>query len=144
MAASNGSTPTKCLPLARILRWVKTEDRCYVIAVVDDDPTVLESLGNLFESVGYRVRLFEAAEAILEGEVVSEIDALISDIRMPGLDGIELQRRVGLRRPELPVILITAREDVVTPRLLQANNRGVFRKPINAVELMNAVAKALA
>ena len=115
----------------------------YVIAIVDDDQRVLESLGDLLESAGYSVRLFESAATFLRADAVNSIDALISDIRMPGLDGIELQRRVGSARPQLPVILITARTDVDLARIPQPNNRGVFRKPVDATELIRAIEAAL-
>ena len=110
---------------------------------MDDDQRVLESLGDLLESAGYSVELFESAEAFLRANAVKGIDALISDIRMPGVDGIELQRRVGSARPELPVILITARTDVDLTRIPQPNNRGVFRKPVDATELIKAIEAAL-
>jgi FixJ family two-component response regulator len=119
------------------------EERLYVIAIVDDDQRVLESLGDLLESAGYSVRLFDSAEAFLRADAVSGIDALVSDIRMPGVDGIELQLRVGNARPHLPVILITARTDVDLAVIQQPNNRGVFRKPVDASELIKAIETAL-
>lgn len=119
------------------------EKRRYVIAIVDDDQRVLESLGNLFESAGYSVRLFDSAEAFLQADAVSGVDALISDIRMPSVDGIELQQRVGLERPQLPVILISATTDVDLPGIRQPNNRGVFRKPVDAAELIKSIGAAL-
>ena len=122
---------------------MKTDERSYVIAIVDDDQRVLESLGELLESAGYAVRLFGSAEAFLQADAPREIDALISDIRMPGIDGAELQQRVAVQRPQLPVILITARSDVDPAGLRQPNNRGVFRKPVDAAELIQALGAAL-
>jgi len=119
------------------------EERPYVIAIADDDQRVLASLGELLESAGYSVRLFDSAEAFLRADAVSEIDALISDIRMPGVDGIELQQRVAVMRPELPVILITARSDVNLGGVPGPNNRGLFRKPVDAAELIKALESAL-
>ena len=123
---------------------MKIEQRPYVIAIVDDDQRVLESLGELLESAGYSVRLFHSGEAFLQADEVNGIDALISDIRMHGVDGIELQRRVGAKRPQLPVILITARSDVDLAGIpQQPNNRGVFRKPVDCAELIKAIGGAL-
>lgn len=122
---------------------MKIDERPNVIAIVDDDRRVLESLGELLESEGYAARLFDSAEAFLRADVLKEIDALISDIRMPGVDGVELQQRVGLERPQLPVILITARSDVDLAGIPQPNNRGVFRKPVDAAELIQAIGAAL-
>jgi FixJ family two-component response regulator len=126
-----------------ILTPMKIEERRYVIAIADDDRRVLQSLGDLLESAGYAVRLFNSAEAFLQADEVNEIDALISDIRMPGVDGIELQQRVGIERPQLPVILITARTDVDLAGIPQPNNRGVLRKPVDAAELLKAIGAAL-
>jgi len=129
--------------MAHILRPMNIEERPYVIAIADDDQRVLASLGELLESAGYSVRLFDSAEAFLRADAVSEIDALISDIRMPGVDGIELQQRVAVMRPELPVILITARSDVNLGGVPGPNNRGLFRKPVDAAELIKALESAL-
>ena len=122
---------------------MKNEERRHVVAIADDDKRVLESLGELLESAGYAVRLFDSADAFLQANAVNEIDALISDIRMPGVDGIELQQRMGTQRPQLPVILITARRDVDLTGVPQVNNRGVLRKPVDASELLEALAAAL-
>lgn len=122
---------------------MKSEERPYLIAITDDDQRVLESLGELLESAGYSVRLFNSAEAFLQANAMNEIDALISDVRMAGVDGIELQQRVGIERPQLPVILITAHTDVVLAGSSQPNNRGVFCKPVDATKLLEAIAAAL-
>ena len=62
---------------------------------------------------------------------------------MPGVDGVELQQRVAIQRPQLPVILITARTEIDLAGALQTNNHGVFRKPVDADELLRALAAAL-
>lgn len=133
----------KCSFVAHILSQMKIEARPPVIAIADDDQRVLESLGELLESAGYSVRLFNSAEAFLRADAVNEIDALISDIRMPGVDGVELQQRVAVMRPQLPVILITARSDVDLTGIPQPNNRGLFRKPVDGAELIKAIEAAL-
>lgn len=126
-----------------ILRSMEIEEHPHVIAVVDDDHRVLESLGELLESAGYSVRLFESAEAFLQADANDTVDAVVSDIRMPGVNGIELQDRLAARRPHLPVILITARGDVALDRSRKPNNRGVFAKPVDAAELIKAIRDAL-
>jgi len=73
-----------------------------VIAVVDDDTRVLESLEDLLESAGHRVHLFKSAQALLENPAFGEIDCLISDIGMPAIDGFDLERLARAARPELP------------------------------------------
>jgi len=75
-----------------------------VVAVVDDDSRVLESLEDMLESAGYRVRLFASAKQFLD-TAMAEVDCVISDIGMPGADGFELQQIIRNSRPTLPVIL---------------------------------------
>ena len=76
------------------------------IAVIDDDPRVLESLENLLESAGYSVRRFSSARALID-DGLSDIGCLITDIGMPAVDGFELHDLVKKVRPDLPVFLIT-------------------------------------
>jgi FixJ family two-component response regulator len=115
----------------------------FVVAVVDDDPRILESLENLLESAGDDVRLFPSAKALLENCGFAAIDCLISDIGMPVMDGLELQQLAHAARPELPVILITGRDDADQALAAQQGGRGFFRKPFDAQELLAAVSKAL-
>ncbi len=114
-----------------------------IIAVVDDDPRVLQALDNLLQSVGYEVRCFGSGPALLEKAGLAHIDCLITDIGLPGMTGFDLQQIALAERPELPVILITARYEPAHPRVAQANNRGIFQKPFNVDQLLRAVADAL-
>ena len=114
----------------------------FVVAVVDDDARILESLEDLLESAGHAVRLFTSATALLENCSFAEIDCLISDISMPSIDGWELQRLANAARPELPVILITG-HDVPDPDPAHRGSRRFFRKPFNGKELLAAVSEAL-
>ena len=118
--------------------------RRMVIAVVDDDLSVLESLEMLLASAEYDVRSFVAATALLESGSLREIDCLISDVGMPVMDGFELARIVRAARPELPVILITGRPDLLnrSPRDEPGHYR-LFKKPFNGPELLTAVGDAL-
>ena len=115
-----------------------------VIALVDDDQRILESLEILLESADYDVRLFSSAAALLEGGGLSEIDCLISDVAMPVMDGFELARDVHAARPELPVILVTGRPDLLhrSPPDWPGHYR-MFKKPFNGQELLTAVAETL-
>jgi FixJ family two-component response regulator len=112
------------------------------IAVVDDDPRVLESLENLFESAGYLVRTFSSAKALLDAGL-SDIGCLITDIGMPAVDGFELYDLVKQIRPDLPVFLITGR-DVVgdRQRALDEGISGFFRKPFDGHAVLAAVGDA--
>ena len=116
----------------------------FIVAVVDDDKRILESLGNLLESADHSVRLFASAAALLESGSLAEIDCLISDIDMPVVDGFELSRIVRAARPELPIILITGHPEILN-RLPPAGtgHYRLFKKPFDGQELLTAVSDAL-
>ncbi len=112
-----------------------------VIAVVDDDPRLLESLEDLLESAGYVARSFPSAGSLLMSGL-ADLDLLITDIGMPGMDGFELRDLVRQARPELPVFLITGRHEIAA----QVRARGVtafFAKPFDADVLLATVGVAL-
>jgi FixJ family two-component response regulator len=115
-----------------------------IVAVVDDDPRIRESLESLIESAGFKARLFPLAEDFLSGEFLAEIDCLITDVRMPKMDGLELQRLVRLKRPELPVIFITAHHEDRIEQCAFAQGAAFFvRKPFDAGELLRAIRLSL-
>ena len=115
-----------------------------IVAVVDDDPRVRESLESLIESAGFKAQVFPLAEDFLSGELLAEIDCLITDVRMPKMDGLELQRLVRLKRPELPVIFITAHHEDRIEQYAFAQGAAFFvRKPFDAGELLRAIRLAL-
>jgi FixJ family two-component response regulator len=117
--------------------------RRFVVAVVDDDRSVLESLERLLASAEYDVRLFSSASALLESGL-REIDCLISDVGMPVMDGFELARTVQAARPELPVILITGRPDLLNGSPLDVlGHYRLFKKPFNGPELLRTIGDAL-
>jgi FixJ family two-component response regulator len=116
----------------------------FIIAVVDDDQRILESLRNLLESADHAVRLFSSATALLESGCVAEVDCLISDIDLPVMDGFELLRVVQAARPALPIILITGHPDLLNrlPPTSPGHYR-LFKKPFDGQELLTAVSDAL-
>jgi FixJ family two-component response regulator len=118
--------------------------RNITIAVVDDDRRVLESLGDLLESAGLSCRVFLSAQEFFNDACLPEIDCLISDIGMPVIDGFELQRRARAMRPDLPVILITARHDAADQKRASAQGSlAFFRKPFDGSALLAAVNQAV-
>jgi FixJ family two-component response regulator len=115
-----------------------------VVAVVDDDPRVRESLESLIESAGFTAQVFSLGEEFLQRGSLTETSCLITDIRMPGMDGLDLQRRVRLARPDLPIIFITAHhEDEVERRAFAEGAAFFIRKPFDAGELLRATKIAL-
>jgi FixJ family two-component response regulator len=118
-------------------------NRTRTIALVDDDPRILESLGELFESRGYVVRAYASAKALIDAGL-SNVDCLITDIGMPAVDGFELHGLVKDARPDLPVFFMTGRD--VTGDRQRALVRGVsgfFRKPFDGPALLAAIDNAL-
>ena len=114
-----------------------------VIAVVDDDPRILESLEDLFESAGYVVRTFSSGRSLLMTDL-SSIDCLITDIGMPSMDGFELHDIVKKARPKLPVFLLTGRHEIGDQhRAMGKDISGLFRKPFIGQDLLAATDHAL-
>jgi FixJ family two-component response regulator len=115
-----------------------------VIAVVDDDSRVRESLASLIESAGFTAQVFPLAKDFLGEDFLTGTSCLITDVRMPGMGGLDLQRCVRLERPDLPVIFITAHDDDEVERCAFAQGAAFFiRKPFDAEELLRAVRIAL-
>lgn len=115
-----------------------------VIAVVDDDQRIAESLGTLLESADYAVRLFGSATSLLDSDCLAEIDCLVSDIGMPVMDGLELMQVVHVARPGLPIIFISGQSDRLNRR--PPTDLGAYRllrKPFDGQELLTAVSDAL-
>lgn len=112
-----------------------------VIAVVDDDPRLLESLEELLDSAGFATRSFSSASDLLD-QGLSDVDILITDIGMPGMNGFELRDLVKARRPKLPVFLITGRHEIADQSRAQGIS-GFFRKPFDAPALLLAITDAL-
>lgn len=112
-----------------------------IVAIVDDDERLLESLENLLESAGHVVRTFSSAQSLLDSDALPAIDCLITDIGMPDMDGFELQRLVSERLPDLPVILITGRREIA--ELPRARHDRLFRKPFDGQAMLAAIGDAL-
>lgn len=115
-----------------------------IVAIVDDDARVLESLENLLESAGHSVLLFASATALLDDGCLAVIDCLIADIGMPVIDGLALRRLVLAARPRLPVLLITGRHEIADQHgAAGVGDQPVFRKPFDGHALLAAVSQAL-
>ena len=115
-----------------------------VVAVVDDDFSVLRSLTNLFSSAGLRVETHKSAEAFLASGRLANTGCLVLDLHMPGMSGIELFARLNQADSRIPVVVLTARdEDSVRARLLSGGAVAFLTKPFRAGEVLLAVQRAL-
>jgi FixJ family two-component response regulator len=116
----------------------------HIVIGVDDDFRVRESIQSLVESAGYSPVVFSSAERFLKSGALAAASCLVTDVRMPGMDGIELQRRVRLERPELPVIFISAHYDEGTQKQALTDGAVIFlHKPFDAAELLGAIQAAV-
>jgi FixJ family two-component response regulator len=115
-----------------------------LIAVVDDDESVRESLSGLIRSVGFGAMVFASAEAFLSSNRLLDTDCLILDVRMPGMNGLELQRRLAASHKSIPVIFITAHDDEeARVRALNGGAVEYLLKPFSEEALMKAIDMAL-
>ncbi|UOM36612.1 response regulator transcription factor [Acuticoccus sp. I52.16.1] len=112
-----------------------------VVAIVDDDPRLRESVEELLESAGYAARSYTSAAALLDGGLAN-LDLLITDIGMPNMDGFDLRDHVRAARPDLPVFLITGRHEIADQSRAHGT-AGFFRKPFDGDELLAAIDNAL-
>jgi FixJ family two-component response regulator len=114
------------------------------VFVVDDDVSVRESLELLIASAGWQARTFESAQKFLDAPRVQAPSCLLLDVSMPGLSGLELQKRVASERPDMPIVFITGHGDV--PMTVQAMKAGAVEfltKPLRAEVIIGAVLSAL-
>ncbi len=116
-----------------------------LITVVDDDESVRESLDGLLRSVGFAAKVFASAEEFLNSDHLSDIDCLLLDVRLPGMNGIELHHHLVANRSEVPVIFITAHgsEEGVRSQALRNGAVDYLIKPLSEDTVLNAVQKAL-
>jgi len=115
-----------------------------LIAVVDDDEFLRESLQDLLRELGYSVKAFASGEEFLASDAILQTDCVILDVAMPGMSGPELQRELITRRLEIPVIFITAHGDQkVRSRLVQQGAVDCLFKPFTEAALLSALNAAL-
>jgi two-component system response regulator GlrR len=114
------------------------------LLLVDDDPSLLRLLTLRLEGEGYQVISADCAENALVTLAKQPVDVVLSDLRMPGLDGMALFDEIAKRNPGLPVVLMTAHGSI--PEAVAATQRGVFgflTKPLNNTELRDILSKAV-
>src|SRR5580692_11108976 len=103
------------------------------ISIVDDDESIRRATSALLRSVGYQVETFASAELFLESDALRETDCLVLDVRMPGIDGLELQRRLDEKESRVPIIFVTAHDDGSYRRIaMGAGAANFFRKAFEA------------
>ena len=115
-----------------------------VVSIVDDDVSVRRSTRRLLLSSGFRAEVFASAEEFLDSESAGNTACLILDLRMPGMNGLELQRRLAQNGNAVPVIFLSAQASEEDERsALRAGAVQFLRKPISKEALLSAVRDAL-
>ncbi len=115
-----------------------------LISVVDDDQSLRTALVRLVRSLGYGARGFGSAEEFIGSGVMSTCSCVITDIQMPGMNGIDLARLIIGQQPSVPVIMITARAEADLQESALASGAICFlRKPVDSKILVECLERAL-
>jgi FixJ family two-component response regulator len=115
-----------------------------LISIVDDDALARDGIEELVESLGYRARTFVSAEHFLESGVIAETACLITDLQMPGLNGLELQEALRSQGCCIPIILITAfPNEKHRNRALEGGALGFLSKPFDESSLIQFLDAAI-
>jgi len=113
------------------------------VAVIDDDKSVRSSLARAIKTAGIEVVSFSSANEFLDDPCLSQIDCAVTDVRMPGIDGLALQEMLAQTQPHLSLVFITGQGDV--PIGIKAMKRGAvdfLEKPVDRKALLEAVHRA--
>jgi FixJ family two-component response regulator len=114
-----------------------------VISIVDDDLSVRRALRRLLQGVGYGVEVFASADEFLASGPSGRIACLVLDIRLDGMTGLDLQERLAAEQSAIPIIFITAHDDVPTRLCVQqAGAAAYLPKPFDGATLLAAVRSA--
>ncbi|MDB4874318.1 MAG: response regulator [Gemmatimonadetes bacterium] len=114
------------------------------IAIVDDDESIRSALRQLLRSAEFDARTFASAEDFLTSPELEQMDMLIADINLPGMNGVALLRALAASGRGIPAVLITARDDAGTLELIRrAGPVPHLRKPFSDDELFDAIAELL-
>ena len=115
-----------------------------VIAIVDDDPWALDGLQRLIRSAGWRAETFASAQEFLARPGAEGPTCLVLDLQLPGLSGLDLQKRLAEVALEIPIVFLTGRGDI--PASVQAMKAGAVEfltKPVDEQKLFQAIQEAI-
>ena len=115
-----------------------------MISIVDDDESIRAASKTLLRSAGYQVQTFASADDFLSSGALGLTECMILDVRMPGIDGLELQRRLCDAGFRVPIVFITAHDDgTLRQRVIKAGAVDLLHKPFGANALLASVQTAL-
>src|SRR5262245_41856114 len=113
-----------------------------LVAIVDDDVSVRQSARRLIRSFGFHAEAFGSGAEFLASEYLAQAAVLVLDVRMPGMDGLEVQRRLAERGVRIPIVFLTGRASDEEER--RARNGGAvefLRKPVSKETLLRVLRK---
>lgn len=115
-----------------------------IVGIIDDDESVREALGGLFQSVGLRTECYGSVDAFLEADGLRRVGCIVLDIRLPGQSGLEFQEALSRSEVAQSVVLISAHVDVqMAVRAMKSGAVDVLPKPVREQDLLEAVNRAL-
>jgi FixJ family two-component response regulator len=115
-----------------------------IVFVVDDDISVRESLELLIRNAGWQPETFESAQEFLSRPRILVPSCLVLDVTLPGLNGLDLQKRVAVDRTDMPIIFITGYGDIpITVQAMKAGAVEFLTKPFDDDALLSAIQQAL-
>lgn len=116
-----------------------------IVYVIDDDALIRDGIQSLVKSIGLRVEAFASARDFMLAKRPDAPACLVLDVRMPGLSGLDLQRKLSESDIHIPIIFITGHGDIpMTVRAMKEGAREFLTKPVRGQDLLNAVQKAVA
>jgi FixJ family two-component response regulator len=114
------------------------------VCVVDDDPSVCKAMGRLIKSAGFKVKTYDSAQRFLDENHTTEPDLLVLDVRMPGMNGLDLQNHLAASGRAIPIVFITAHENGRAKTTAMAKGAvAFFQKPFDEKDLLGAIYKGL-
>ncbi|KAB2917789.1 MAG: response regulator [Hyphomicrobiaceae bacterium] len=114
------------------------------VYLIDDQEAVRSALSEMLRVFGYSVEAYESADAFLQGLSDSRRGCIVADVRMPGMDGIELVRELSRRQANLPVVLISGHADVpMAVAAIKAGAEDFIEKPVDDAHLLAAINRCL-
>ena len=117
-------------------------DEAPLVAIVDDDASVRQSTRRLIRSFGYRAETYASGEEFLASVSTARAACLVLDVRVPGMDGLEVQRRLAARGARMPIVFLTGRaSDNEEIRARSAGAIEFLRKPVGKVTLLQVLEK---
>jgi FixJ family two-component response regulator len=132
------------LPVGTIFVSMPTQETPTLIAIVDDDESVRSALEGVMQEAGFVTFACASAKEFLDSPRKRQTACLITDIRMPGVSGLELQSRLNATRQRIPIIFITAHGDEdMRLQALRAGAVEFLAKPFDDVQLLDSVRAAL-